>query len=112
MDYSVLPWIVLVAVDSWPRQESIMPSPPRDPAVDDVAPTASVLTAYDEGTRSLTAPARRRGWSADWKEVARIVLCIDPAREPGRARHETHLTRARWMTERGYQHLLQGGDPH
>ena len=25
-----------------------MPSPPRDPVVDDVAPTASVLTAYHE----------------------------------------------------------------
>lgn len=51
---------------------------------------------------------------ADWKEVARIVLHIDPDREPDRARRawETHLARARWMTEQGYRHLLRGGAPH
>ncbi|EJW09320.1 hypothetical protein A33M_1635 [Rhodovulum sp. PH10] len=46
---------------------------------------------------------------ADWREVARIVLDIDPEKEPDRARRawETHLRRAEWMTEHGYRHLLE-----
>jgi hypothetical protein len=42
------------------------------------------------------------------------VLHLDPDREPERARRawETHLARARWMTEQGYRHLLRGGAPH
>jgi hypothetical protein len=40
---------------------------------------------------------------APWEEVARVVL------EPDRARraHETHLARARWLTEHGYRDLLR-----
>ena len=51
---------------------------------------------------------------ADWNEVARIVLHLDPDREPGLARRawETHLARAHWMAEHGYRHLLRGGAPH
>jgi len=38
-------------------------------------------------------------------------LHIDPDREPDRARHvfDSHLARAKWMTEHGYRHLLRGG---
>jgi hypothetical protein len=56
-----------------------------------------VLDAHNEG--------------ADWREVSRIVLHIDPEREPERARRafESHLARAKWMTEQGYRHLLRGG---
>ncbi len=92
-----------------------MQRPPLDPPVDDVAPTASILTAYDEQhrvtyLRLLDAEAD----GADWKEVARIVLHIDPVREPDRARRAwvSHLARARWMTTNGYRHLLQGGAPN
>ena len=51
---------------------------------------------------------------ANGAEVARIVLDIDPSREPERARRawESHLARANWMTEHGYRHLLRGGAPH
>jgi hypothetical protein len=47
---------------------------------------------------------------AEWREVVRIVLHIDPNKEPRRARraYETHLARARWMTEHGYRQLLRG----
>ncbi len=47
---------------------------------------------------------------ADWTEVARIVLHIDPFDEPERARGawESHLARAKWMTEHGYRDLLRG----
>jgi hypothetical protein len=92
-----------------------MQSPPLDPPVADSAPTDAVLTAYDEQhvvtyLRLLDAEAE----AADWREVARIVLHIDPDKEPDRARRawETHLARARWMTEHGYRHLLRGGAPH
>jgi hypothetical protein len=92
-----------------------MESPPLDPPVDDVAPTAAILTGYDE--RHLVTYLRlldAESGGADWQEVAKIVLHIDPAREPQRARRawETHLARARWITEKGYRHLLYGGAPH
>jgi hypothetical protein len=92
-----------------------MQKPPLDPDVADVAPTASVLSGYDE--QHLVTYLRLLGAAAegaDWKEVARIVLHLDPEREPDRARRawETHLARAHWMTEHGYRHLLRGGAPH
>ena len=85
------------------------PKPPLDPDVDDDAPVADALAPYDMEhlvtyLRLLDADAE----GADWAEVARIVLHIDPATEPARARRvwESHLARARWMTEHGYRHLL------
>jgi len=94
---------------------SHMQSPPLDPPVDDTAPSDEILTGYDEQhlvTYLRMLDAEQDG--ADWQEVARIVLRIDPATEPARARHawESHLARARWMTEKGYRYLLQGGAPH
>lgn len=92
-----------------------MRKPPLDPPVDDHAPQADVLTGYDQEhlityLRLLDADAE----GADWTDVARIVLHIDPSREPERARRawESHLKRAKWMTEHGYRHLLRGGAPH
>jgi hypothetical protein len=91
-----------------------MRNPPLDPDVADVAPSAPALTGYDQEhlvtyLRLLDADADAEG--ADWREVARIVLHIDPDREPDRARHafDSHLARAKWMTEHGYRHLLRGG---
>ena len=81
-----------------------------DPSVADQAPDTDALTAYDREhlaiyLRLLDADAD----GADWTEVARVVLHIDPAREPERARRawESHLSRAKWMTKRGYEHLLR-----
>jgi len=89
--------------------------PPLNPDVADLAPSDPVLTAYDREhfvtyLRMLDADAE----DADWREVASIVLRIDHYREPERARRawETHLERARWMTENGYRHLLRGGAPN
>ena len=89
-----------------------MPNPPLDPDVADTAPVASTLTGYDQEhlvtyLRLLDADAE----GADWREVARIVLHIDPDREPDRARYafDSHLARAKWMTENGYRHLVRGG---
>ena len=87
-----------------------MQKPPLDPDVADMAPSAPALTGYDQEhlvtyLRLLDADSD----SADWREVARIVLHIDPDREPDRARHafDSHLARAKWMTEHGYRHLLR-----
>ncbi|WP_407179717.1 DNA -binding domain-containing protein [Bradyrhizobium sp. STM 3562] len=89
-----------------------MQTPPLDPDVADSAPDDPVLTAYDEQHlvtywRLLDAEAD----GADWQEVARVVLHMDPKHEPTRARHafESHLARAKWMAEHGYRHLLRGG---
>jgi hypothetical protein len=92
-----------------------MQKPPLDPDVADQAPRSPVLTGYDEQhliTYLRLLDAAEDG--ADWREVAAIVLYLDPEREPDRARRawETHLARARWMTQHGYRHLLRGGAPH
>jgi len=69
----------------------------------------SQLTAYDEShladyLRLLDADDD----GADWREVAAVVLGVDVAAEPHRAKsiYDSHLARARWMTEVGYAHLL------
>jgi Uncharacterized conserved protein (DUF2285) len=89
-----------------------MQVPPLDPVVANTAPTEPILTSYDQQhavtyLRLLDADAAE----ADWREVASIVLHIDPYVEPQRARRawESHLTRAKWMTDSGYVHLLRGG---
>ena len=89
-----------------------MRNPPLDPDIANVAPTEPALTGYDQEHRVTylrLLDADNEG--ADWREVARIVLHIDPDREPDRARHafDSHLARAKWMTEHGYRHLLRGG---
>ena len=83
-----------------------------DPDVADTAPSVSVLTVYDEEhvityLRLLDADAK----GADWREVTRVVLHIDPEEESDRARRafESHLSRAKWMTEHGYRLLLRSG---
>ncbi|TIQ86908.1 MAG: DUF2285 domain-containing protein, partial [Mesorhizobium sp.] len=40
-----------------------------------------------------------------------VIFDIDPDVEPERARrvHDSHLARARWMTQHGYRHLLRDG---
>jgi hypothetical protein len=87
-----------------------MPQPPLDPPVADRAPDPDTLTGYDEEhlityLRLLDADAA----GADWTEAARIVLHIDPSHEPERARRswESHLARAKWLTEHGYRDLLR-----
>ena len=69
-----------------------MQTPPLDPPVSDTAPSAGVLTSYDEQhlvTYLRLLDAEEEG--ADWREVAQIVLHIDPAREPDRARRAWEL---------------------
>ena len=81
-----------------------MTKPQLDPDVADVAPNEPALTAYDEQhVVTYIRLLQAEGEGADWREVARIVLLIDPEREPDRARtaYQSHLARAKWVTEQG-----------
>ena len=87
-----------------------MSFPPLDPDVADVAPSDPVLTRYDEEhlvTYLRLLDAEKAG--AGWEEVAQIVLHIDPVREPERARraYDSHLARAKWLSEDGYKGFLR-----
>ena len=82
------------------------------PRFEDRPPQAESVTSYDERhlityLRLLEAAKDR----ADWREVVMVIFGIDPAAEPNRARtlHDSHLARARWMTEAGYRGLLEPG---
>ncbi|MGJ4928621.1 DNA -binding domain-containing protein [Bradyrhizobium sp. HKCCYLS2038] len=84
-----------------------------DPDVADLAPDDQTLTGYDEQhfvtyLRLLDAAAE----GADWREVSRIVLHRDPEAEPDRTRwaYDSHLARARWLSEVGYKGFLRGPD--
>jgi hypothetical protein len=86
-----------------------------EPPLSDNAPSETTLTDYDRQhlvtyLRLLDAEKD----DADWREIARVVLQIDPDREPERARNawQSHLSRAHWMSEHGYQFLLQGAGRH
>jgi hypothetical protein len=99
-------------LDQQPVASTSMQKPPLDPDVADTAPSDSVLTIYDEEhvityLRLLDADAQ----GADWREVERVVLHLDPEHESDRTRRAfvSHLSRAKWMTQHGYWHLLRGG---
>lgn len=79
----------------------------------DQAPDTPHVTEYDERHyhtywRLLDAATE----NADWREAVRIIFEIDPAAECDRARlvYDSHLARARWMTEIGYRHYLRSSD--
>jgi len=88
--------------------------PPLDPDVANLAPSDPVLTVYDKVhavtyMRMLDADAE----GADWREVARVVLRLDPERESDRARRafESHRARAKRVARQGYRNLLRHGRP-
>ena len=90
-----------------------MAQDPTRPNLADTAPTEDRLTAYDRAylttyLRLLDAAAE----GAEWTEVTRLLLEIDPVEQPSRARvrYDSHLARARWMTDRGYLDFLRGSD--
>ena len=75
----------------------------------DCAPEVPQLTEYDEChlTDYLRLIDADDG-GIDWRAAASEILGIDVSAEPQRAKvmHDSHLARARWMTEVGYAHLL------
>lgn len=81
----------------------------RPPFLDE-PPISQALTTYDREHMVLylrLLDSARDG--ADWREAVQILFGLDPAREPIRCRriHDTHLARARWMTEQGYRELVR-----
>ena len=81
-----------------------------DAAVDDEAPTGGRITEYDERhlatyLRLLDAAAQR----VHWKHGARNILGRDPAEQTRRVKRcwDSHLKRARWISEHGYRQLLK-----
>ena len=91
-----------------------MPEHANAHPIAETAPEGSVLTTYDKQhlttyLRLLDAEAAQ----ADWEEVAKIVLNLDPNADKARARKtlESHLARAHWLTNNGYRQLLHGGAP-
>ncbi|WP_092260808.1 DUF2285 domain-containing protein [Bradyrhizobium sp. Rc3b] len=86
-----------------------MQKPSLDRDVADSAPNEPLLTAYDEQhVVTYMRLLQAEGEGADWREVTRVVLHMDPEREPDRARsaYQSHLARAKWVTEQG--RLLRG----
>lgn len=78
----------------------------------DAPPLSGRLTGYDRAHRTVyirLLDAETQGLS--WEEAASVVLGLDPAAAPDRARavHAAHLARARWMTTTGYRELA--GEP-
>ena len=84
--------------------------PLLDPDVEDEAPRGPDITTYDEQhyvTYLRLLDASRDG--ADWQEVASIVLHRDPVRDEAGTRRcwESHLERARWLSNKGYRRILE-----
>ncbi|WP_363292816.1 hypothetical protein [Mesorhizobium sp.] len=74
--------------------------PASERKIDDEAPDQAAVTAYDVAqipTYAALLVAETEG--ADWSDVARVILKIDPEREPERAHRAwaSHLARARWL---------------
>ncbi|MDF2113984.1 DUF2285 domain-containing protein [Roseiarcaceae bacterium H3SJ34-1] len=88
---------------------------PSTPAFLDEPPASQRLTPYDREHMVLylrLLDAARDG--ADWQEAVQILFGLDPHSNPQRCRriHDTHLARARWMTEHGYRELVRESQRH
>ncbi|MBV7255885.1 DUF2285 domain-containing protein [Pacificimonas sp. WHA3] len=80
----------------------------------DAPPDETRLTTYDRDHLKLymrLLDAETTG--ATLEEVSSVLFGIDATAEPERARrvHDSHLSRARWMTEQGYREILKHGLP-
>jgi len=72
------------------------------PQLVDVAPVGPTVTSYDEEhitTYLRVLNAVQDG--ADWRDVSRTVLHVDPDHDVERARQtfDSHFARAKWMTQ-------------
>jgi len=81
----------------------------------DTVPWSDKVSAYDHRHREIYL----RLLDAEMAEVsaydmARRILDINPEKEPERARRsvESHLIRAKWMTEFGFRQLLANASAH
>ena len=98
------------AADQGPAGEHNRSTPSAIPAFADEPPQDASLTEYDRRHLALyirLLDAADEG--APWTEVTRILFGLDPKpnRERARRVYESHLARARWMTEHGHRDLLR-----
>ncbi|MES2255540.1 MAG: DUF2285 domain-containing protein [Pseudomonadota bacterium] len=88
-----------------------MPRPSLEPPIADEAPWSDQVTAYDETHLviyiQLLDALQAKATPA---EITRIILGVDPQKDPGRAKKilDSHVNRARWMAQHGYKELLRG----
>ena len=83
----------------------------RRPEIAVEPPESESITAYDKvHFATYLSLLYAAGEGENHQEMARRILMIDPVREPHRAHQavESHLKRARWLAESGYQSLLEG----
>ena len=78
----------------------------------DQPPESDMLTDYDREHMKLylrVFDAAAEG--ADWREVVQVLFGLDPDQEPERSKrvHDSHLARARWMSQHGYRQLVRDG---
>jgi len=90
------------------------PRPSLEPELLAAPPMSEDPTDYDY--RLLIVYLRLLDAKADgavWSEAARIVLHLDPERDPigARAIHAAHLSRAEWMRDHGYHKILADARP-
>lgn len=75
----------------------------------DAPPNAAEPTEYDWVHRICYLRLLDADFEgADWRDVARTVMKLDPETDPGgaKAAWESHLNRARWITTHGYRNYL------
>ncbi len=80
----------------------------------DEPPHADHVTEYDkEHAKTYLRLLDAAATGSDWREVASVVLGLDPAHDAEHARrvHDAHLARARWMTTTGYRELAGSKAP-
>lgn len=73
-------------------------------------PDSAAVTEYDRAHMTLylrLLDAASDG--ASWQEAVSILFGMDPTIDPVRARriHDSHLARARWVSQHGYRDLAR-----
>jgi hypothetical protein len=76
----------------------------------ELAASADEITLYDQEhflTYARLIDAELDG--ADWREMARHILLLDPDADPERARRcvESHLERAKWVETTGLKKVIE-----
>lgn len=82
----------------------------RTSSTADEAPSPNHITDYDRRHLATYLSLLYAAGEGESDHVmARNILMIDPEKEPHRAQQalESHLKRARWLAESGYQPLLE-----
>lgn len=82
----------------------------KRPGIAAEPPESVSITAYDRSHfATYLSLLYAAGEGQSYLDMARNILMIDPEKQPHRAQQavESHLKRARWLAESGYQFLLE-----